>query len=74
VTSDAIEIALLQAAEVKILLRVFVPAAKLDTLFIHVPDVLWRKVGIGGKKVLKEFEVTPNVHRVEILSTFQVEA
>jgi hypothetical protein len=35
---------------------------------------LWRKVGIGGKKVLKEFEVTPAICWVEILSMFQVKA
>ena len=56
--------------EVKILLYVFVPTAKLDALFIHVLDVLWRKVGIGGKKVLKKFEVTSAICWVEILSMF----
>src|SRR6267142_1934259 len=67
-----IKIAPLHAIDVKIFLCILMSAAKLNALLIHVPNVFWREVRVGGIQVLEKLKVTANICWVEVLSTLRI--
>ena len=68
-----IELGLLQASEVIIFLQMFATSPKLDTLLIHVSDVVRGEIGECVVDALQKLVEMANVYGIEVLSTLRVE-